>query len=447
MKKWSPEELQRIYTIARNVSWRMRLDAYEDQAIAAILNTLEQAVAEIEDLVVNGKLSQWQADRSEALLVELDALTAAARLRLTEDIANVASHAGEWAVGAHNSITSFDGLVADFNTVSLSAAQFGQFFVLMPLGGKLLSEWVDSAFDSTVKQAIRKELNAGMLRGEGYRKLVKRILGESMVPLKNEAITLARTYVQSANVAAQTAVYEANRGVVKGYEWCAALEPGYQSGRGTCLRCAALDGQKWDMDEERPDCPLHPRCRCELLPVTKSWRELGLDIDEIEEVARPWTMRPDENIDAGGRRAITEHGFHNGDYGSWYAKQDSEFQADLAGKKRAELLASGDVKFHDLVDRKTGRLLRLDELTGEKAKPGNLAAKSPMEAERILRDVGLSDKDKAALKAYTGRDMQQLNKALRDKSGVSTTSRKLARDLSTALSKLPMFVGTVTRRS
>jgi len=251
--------------------------------------------------------------------------------------------------------------------------------------------------------------------------------------------------VQSANVAAQTAVYEANRGVVKGYEWCAALEPGYQSGRGTCLRCAALDGQKWDMDEERPDCPLHPRCRCELLPVTKSWRELGLDIDEIEEVARPWTMRPDENIDAGGRRAITEHGFHNGDYGSWYAKQDSEFQADLAGKKRAELLASGDVKFHDLVDRKTGRLLRLDELTGEKAKPGNLAAKSPMEAERILRDVGLSDKDKAALKAYTGRDMQQLNKALRDKSGVSTTSRKLARDLSTALSKLPMFVGTVYR--
>ena len=689
MKQYTPAQLQRIYLISRNVQWRYRLDQYEDKALKSILGTLKRSMGEIEARVAATKpLTDFQADRMEAMLVEFDGLTAATRAQLGSDIADVAAHAGEWAVAEHSSITSFGGLVADFNNIALSAEQFRQFMVATPMGGKTLAGWVDAAFDSTVKANLRESLNAGVLQGEGFRKLAKRALQESAGMLQREAITLARTYVQSANVAAQQAVYAANADVVKQWEWCATLEPGYMdTGRGTCVRCAALDGQKFELGKG-PDCPLHPRCltpetpvfapdkiaatvatyrgpvfeiglangarftvtpnhllltpdgfvpaqslgqgakvfynamaegvvsgdpddnrkpttieqvvkamaeatgmstvrvpaspeylhgdgrfmdgdinivapdsllrgdvesffsehfgegcfeqtdmgliplsaqrdllqpllwlrnatgsgvgglsvsdvllggtpghhqavgrqsvpdgyprffeasaddiaryakaigksifgfacdigrddlfngeidscgrndgrlsvdrfdpvafqhsgdsigmdsellsqfagcfseqisfadvyfcreryfcghvydlqtfstlyyvngvvssncRCVALPVTKTWRELGIDADEMEDVARPYTMRPDKNIDAGGSRTIIENGFHDGDYGSWFKNQSGVFQDNAVGPKRAAMLRAGKVGFHDLVD-ETGRLRTLDEL-------------------------------------------------------------------------------------
>ena len=74
--------------------------------------------------------------------------------------------------------------------------------------------------------------------------------------------------------------------------WTAVLEGGYKkTGRGTCLRCAALDGTVYKLDEKKPQMPLHPRCRCIWLPETKTFRELGVDWDEIQETSRPYTIR------------------------------------------------------------------------------------------------------------------------------------------------------------
>ena len=359
--QYTPEQLQRIYAISRNVEWRYKLDLYEDKALKTILSTLKKAMGEIETRIVAGPLTAFQADRMEALLVEFDGLTAGARLQLTNSINDVSSHAGEWAVAEHNSITSFGGLAAPFNNISLTAEQFNQFFQETPLGAKTLSKWVDAAFDSTTKAALRETINAGVLQGEGYRPLVKRVLGESYGLLEREAITLTRTYVQSANVAAQDAVYAANADIVKEWEWCATLEPGYmKTGRGTCPRCSSLDGKRFALGKG-PACPLHPRCRCVKLPVTKTYKELGIDLPELEDVARPYTVRPDKSIDAGGKRTIIETGFHEGDYGTWWAKQGKAFQNNSIGIRRAELVRSGKVGFHDLTNDE-GRLLRLDEL-------------------------------------------------------------------------------------
>ena len=55
------------------------------------------------------------------------------------------------------------------------------------------------------------------------------------------------------------------------------------------------------MGKLRQGLPLHPSYRCLWLPVTKSFRELGLDIDEFKETARPWTIRKDGVIGYGGK--------------------------------------------------------------------------------------------------------------------------------------------------
>ena len=106
---------------------------------------------------------------------------------------------------------------------------------------------------------------------------------------------------------------------------------------------------------------LSSNCRCVALPVLKSWRELGLDRDELEPAIRPYTIRPDVNIDAGGMRTIIESGRHQGDYASWWAKQDRAFRVNAVGPGRFELLEAGKIKFEDLVDAQ-GRQRTLEEL-------------------------------------------------------------------------------------
>jgi hypothetical protein len=124
--------------------------------------------------------------------------------------------------------------------------------------------------------------------------------------------------------------------------------------------CAARDGKEYPLNGG-PSIPAHPRCRCCAVPLTKSWRELGIDKDEIEDAVRPYTIRPDQNIDAGGMRTIIESGRHQGDYASWWAKQSPDFRRNAVGPGRFELLESGKIRFEDLVDAQ-GRQRTLKEL-------------------------------------------------------------------------------------
>ncbi len=419
MKQWTPQELQSLYLLSRNVIWRYRLDQYEDEALKTILGTLKKSTSEVEAVISRWSLGRFTAERSDALMAEFDALTLGVRGQLGDNINDVASHAGEWATSEHVSIASFGGKVADFNNIALTAEQFKEFFDKTPLGGKLLSGWVDAAFDSTIKVRLAEELRSGVLQGEGYRKLVRRIVGESTGLLEREATTLARTYVQSANVAAQEAVYTANSDIVTGVEWTATMENGHMStGRGTCPRCAALDGQKWTNEEDRPPCPLHPRCRCLLIPVMKTWKELGMDIPEMKKVARPYTKRPNQNIDTAGNRTIYEGGFHNGDYGSWFQKQSRSFRENVIGPNRARLVEEGKVSFRGLVDRRTGKLFTLDELG---ARPGGRKALVPVTmgppksiAEAVQRLKKLTDRPTASGRLRQGVDLTGATKDAHD---------------------------------
>jgi hypothetical protein len=346
-----------LYFLTRNVQWRYRLDQYEDAAIAEMLKTVRSTVAEIKQEIFDGDVPE----NADELVAELEALSAGLRKRIGEDVATMSSVAGEYSVAEHTAIMSLDG-AAKINTVALSAAQFKEFLGGGPTQGTPLPAWVDAAWGEAVSQKIKRNLNVAVLRGEGYRKAVRGLLDAGLADFtEREAITIARTYVQTANVAAQMAVYQANDDLVTGWKWSSVLEPGYsKSGRGTCMRCAALDGQVFQMGKG-PSIPLHPRCRCVAIPVTKTWRELGIDRDEIEAAIRPYTIRPDANIDAGGMRTIIESGRHQGNYASWFAKQPKDFKINAVGPNRYKLLESGGIKFDDLIDRE-GNLRTLKQL-------------------------------------------------------------------------------------
>ena len=722
------KQLKDLIILARQVEWRYKLDNFENAALKEILASVDQARKEIitriarEDYVkVFEGIDISDNARSMALLDELEDLTVGVRSQLKHDLTEIATIAGVESYPVQNDILSFGGRVVNFSTVSLTANQLKSMVTNTPVGGKLLADWVDSTFDTRMKQEIKRDIMAGMFLGEGYPDLVKRI-EQGFGVLKRDAETLARTYVQSVNVNAMESVYKANQDIVKRVEWSAVLEPGYlKTGRGTCIRCSRLDGEEYAHDEEKPPMPLHPRCltpetpvfspdkiaafvapydgpvvdiglsngarfsvtpnhmfltvdgfvkakdlgkgsnilydpdaqrvilgnpndnrcpsridnqveafskspgvssksmptaaenfhgdaeffngdiniigpdsllrgdfeaffveqarkfhfggagnvgrqplptkgdfahklmafrfaalgfiggpsisdvfgpsslrhhqsvgrddpanrgvgldkyspncsagnaelfgkavfglpsgisfgdilnrefdpqllydfrfpvewfdpvplkgsgntvgrdimrfrnctrrfaslistadvsfyrvrnftghvydlqsfsslyyvngavssncRCVWLPVTATWRELGIDIDEIEDAYRPYTMRPNKNIDAGGRRTIIEQGFHDGNYASFFGKQSRAFQVNAVGPGRFDMLDKGQIQFADLVDRKTGRLFTIDELMnkygiqgnpGGKSGVGPLGVKTRKDAEKII---------------------------------------------------------------
>lgn len=368
----NPDRRLSLYFLTRLILWRDRLDAMDAAAEKQLVAALHKARTEVAERLEAGAVglvavTAWTHDRLETVGRYLDDVLAGTRKDMVGLIAHASTLAAENSLEEYNGMLSLGGRAPCVSLVDMTPAQIRAWFEVTPLGGRALSAWVDRAFSSGVRASMLTMLQSGGLQGKGTPGMVRDALmtaweqGEALT--HRDAITVARTYTQTANVNAMTSVYEANSDIVQGWQWCATLEPGYkQTGRGTCLRCAALDGQVFKL-RQGPPCPLHARCRCVRSPKLKTWRDLGMDFDEIQDFTRPYTVRPDENIDEGGRRAILEAGFHQGSYGTWLAGQNEAMQREIMGPERFALYASGRVRFEDFVDT-AGRLIPLEALAG-----------------------------------------------------------------------------------
>lgn len=111
--------------------------------------------------------------------------------------------------------------------------------------------------DEMSKQ-IMSEITDGMLRGDSMDKVAKAIDDRIDSIGRSRAEVLARTETMKAFNEGSLTQYD-KHGITE-VEWLAA--PGDR----TCDECMSLDGQRFPIDS-KPDCPLHPNCRCIILPV------------------------------------------------------------------------------------------------------------------------------------------------------------------------------------
>lgn len=150
-------------------------------------------------------------------------------------------------------------------------------------------------------------------------------------------------------------VYKANETLIDGYEWLATLD------NHVCLSCAVLDGTVYKSLDDMP-MSLHKGCRCLALPKMKSWRELGIDIDDLEEVARPWALREWGQLGKSNEARILKHGKFQGSFGEWWKTLPEKDQDDIVGYARARLLRQGEIAWAGMVSRETGKIYTLQEL-------------------------------------------------------------------------------------
>ena len=135
---------------------------------------------------------------------------------------------------------------------------------------------------------------------------------------RRRAETIARTEMLDAHRAAALAARKENANVLAGWEWQATLDVR------TCPACLSMHGRIFPVDAAGPQG--HQNCRCASLPVVKSWRELGFDMDD------PKSDMPDAE--------------------EWFNSQPDKVQAAIMGPERLRRLRSGDLLWDDLAVRR-----------------------------------------------------------------------------------------------
>jgi len=371
---------EQVIIVNRYIVQRLTIDKFEQKALRELLRIYSRARTQLIEDIATATRRKYHGStqaRLRLLLKEIDDKIRQFTKRLSPAVAEVVGLAGEYSYKDTAAILSWDGRAKDFAYVSMSASQIEAMVMKQSLGDHTLPNWLWRALNEGHKE-IKDKIRSGMVRGVGYKQLLKELgtdykalLGDSGT--KSNLETVAKSYIQTINAKAHKDLYEANKDVIKEVEWSAILENGNaETGHGTCPRCMALDGNRYPDVDSGPDCPLHPRCRCMYVPVTKTWKELGFDIPEMTSKYRNWYDRNlmtrkinrlgVKNISKDQTRlALLLHGKTDKDFADWYKSKSKAWQINAVGENRQHWMQKGYFSFNDMVFNKETTAYRMSK--------------------------------------------------------------------------------------
>ena len=154
--------------------------------------------------------------------------------------------------------------------------------------------------------------------------------------------------------------------VIKGYRYRCVLD------NFCCQECWPLDGIIFPINQnQRPPIPRHENCRCLYMPVTKTFREQGLDMDEFDRVPRNWTIRelqttyknnPNKLLKT-PKRKIISYGKIDGNAEDWIKTLPESLQKEFFKSEFAFYLwKESKIKAIELINQKTWKLKSDEEL-------------------------------------------------------------------------------------
>ena len=215
-----------------------------------------------------------------------------------------------------------------------------------PIQGNLLGSWVEGMSSGRV-QRIEQQIRLGMVGSETTDQIVSRIRGTKALQYRDGVLDISRRSAQSmvrtavshvSNVVAQD-TWKANAHIVKGWQFLATLD-----GR-TTITCAGLSGQFFPIGEG-PIPPRHIRCRSVSVPVTKSFKELGVNADELPK---------------GTRASMDGQVAADTTFADFLKRKGDAFQDQVLGKSRAQMWRDGKLDLADFI-KSDGTILTLEQL-------------------------------------------------------------------------------------
>lgn len=212
--------------------------------------------------------------------------------------------------------------------------------------------WLRQQQDTAFKLA--NEIRIGAAQGETNAQIIARVVGSDEVPgvmpmARKNAAAIVQTSMQTVAAEARRAVFQANRDISNGIMQVSTLD-GH-----TSLVCIAYSGAQWDLDYEpmggsdlpyNGGTPRHWNCRSVEVSLTKTYREMGIDMDE---------PAPGTRASSSGQISAKTT------FAEYLTMMGEDYQNETLGPGRAELFRAGKLSPRDLVDM-SGRPVRLADL-------------------------------------------------------------------------------------
>ena len=220
------------------------------------------------------------------------------------------------------------------------------------MDGLTISEWLGKQ-DKSFQETLTKQIRLAVIEGETNPQIVSRLKGALDVKNSNNIKTIVRTAVATVTSQVREQTYKDNEDILKGWEWNATLDSR------TRKADAIYDGSWWDFngkglnDKGKANKYKKPpsgwNCRCIMLPIVKSFKELGIPLDEVTKGTR-------SSIDAINGKVSRDTTFEQ-----WFEGKDKTFQEEYLGTQRYKLFKDGVINFSDLVNQ-NGKTLTVKQL-------------------------------------------------------------------------------------
>lgn len=325
-------------TISHSIYLQRYYSSTSKKVMDLLRETEKDLVRQLKTLDLDNQMTIPQIDaRLESVRAILNEGYTLAGKELISDMHDSAEYEQEWQIKAIDSSTPIVLDMVAVAPVTLFAAVESK-----PLQGKLIKEWIDK-LDQDSYTRIQDAVRMGLVEGQSYNDVVKRITGtkalqytDGVIALnKRQTQALVSTAMSHATNTATDEFYNANDDLIKGWQFLATLDF-----RTTTL-CKSYDGKEFKINEG-PRPPIHIRCRSSTVPVLKSWKEMGL-----------------KNPPPGTRSSLDGQISETINYDEWLRKQSHAKQDEALGKGKAEIFRSG-VKLDRFVE--NGKELTLEQL-------------------------------------------------------------------------------------
>lgn len=341
----------------------LRLEAGTKNKVLTILNDLEGeligALAKVDPSGVNGISAQQ--NRLRKLLDQVQSSIKAgyrdANTLMASEIREIADQESTWLTHAVNKSVDFELVTGGLTRQSLATLSSN----ILIQGAASADWWSRQAQD--LQNRFADQMRLGISAGETNADLITRVRGKADQPgimdiSRNSATRLVRSSVQTAANAAREETYKQNDDIIADLQWHATLDTR------TSIWCITRDGHHYSNDSEHKPVEagsppwlqgpgkLHWQCRSTSVPRLKSWRDLGIDMDEV-----PQTTRASMDGQVAAKQSFEE----------WLNKQSTTRQDTVLGKGKADLWRAGKIKFRDLLDQ-NGRPLTTEQLREKAAR-------------------------------------------------------------------------------
>ena len=302
---------------------------YQNQVVykvIALLNRTDKDLFEqIQSALMRLPPEAFTVERLDSLLASVREINSAAYQKIRFELQTELSQLVAYEAGYQAQLFE-NTLPVTLQVATVPVAQVVSSAMSRPFQGRLLSEWM-AGLEAEKAAKIRDAIRIGYVEGQTIPQMVQRIRGtkarqyqDGIIEIsRRNAETVVRTAISHTANHTRQKFAEANSDLVKGWKFLATLDSR------TSVTCAALDGQVFPVGKG-PQPPRHPNCRSTSTYILKSFKELGVDLQEFPESSR-------SSMDGQVPASLT--------YGEWLKSKPAAFQDDVLGKTKGKLFRAG----------------------------------------------------------------------------------------------------------